>query len=154
MTFNELKTKLRQPDLKETDWHQHSNGGGWVDNQATVEATAFIGPDAFVWALYGKPQVSDDAQVFGDAQVSGDARVSGDAWEKSPLFIIGTSYALTNCKRGYVRVGCECRKFDEWINADGTLTVEAAALAARHSFTPEQVLEYEAYFQLFKKIGK
>jgi UDP-3-O-[3-hydroxymyristoyl] glucosamine N-acyltransferase len=42
--------------------HQHSNGGGWVADTATVADTAFVGPNAL---------------VYGNAQVSGNCRVSG-----------------------------------------------------------------------------
>jgi hypothetical protein len=45
--------------------HRHPNGGGWVDDAATVAPTAFVGPDAV---------------VRGDAQVLGDARVEDRAW--------------------------------------------------------------------------
>ena len=52
-------------------WHRHPNGGGWVEDTASVDETAHIGPDA---------QVCGAARVFGAARVSGDARVSGAAW--------------------------------------------------------------------------
>ena len=166
MTFNELKAKLGDANLLESDWHQHKNGGGWVQNSAHVDDTAFINEKAIVYCLFGRPRVSGDARVsgnawvygdawvYGNARVYGNAQVSGDAWKQSPLFIIGTSFALANCKHGHVQVGCECRAFDEWIKKDGHLTADALALAKRHNFTDEQIAEYEAYFQLFKKIGK
>ena len=47
--------------------HQHSHGGGWVADTATVADAAYVGPDA---------QVYGNARVFGSALVSGDARVS------------------------------------------------------------------------------
>ncbi len=33
---------------KAASGHYHSNGGGWVDNTATVAATAYVGPNARV----------------------------------------------------------------------------------------------------------
>ncbi|MBO3100407.1 DUF6055 domain-containing protein [Cellulomonas fengjieae] len=45
--------------------HRHPNGGGWVDDAATVDPTAFVGPDAV---------------VRGDAQVRGNVRIEGRAW--------------------------------------------------------------------------
>ena len=58
--------------------HQHSNGGGWVADTATVDDTAHIGPDAKV---YGNARVYDKARVYGNgkAQVSGNAILSGNA---------------------------------------------------------------------------
>ena len=61
MTLSELQFTF--PDATEDTWHQHSNGGGWVQNTATVATTAFVGPDAIV---YGS------AWVFGNARVSGN----------------------------------------------------------------------------------
>jgi len=56
------------PSATAETWHQHVNGGGWVQNTATVEDTAYVGPDAVVYGY---------AQVYGKAQVTGDV-VSGD----------------------------------------------------------------------------
>ena len=44
--------------------HQHSNGGGWVADTASVDATV---------------QVSGNARVYGDARVYDNASVSGNA---------------------------------------------------------------------------
>ena len=38
--------------------HQHSNGGGWVADSATVANTAYVGPAAVVT---GKARVEDSA---------------------------------------------------------------------------------------------
>ena len=46
--------------------HQHSNGGGWVADTATVADTAYVGPNAQV---YGEAQVFGEAWVYGEAQV-------------------------------------------------------------------------------------
>ncbi|GEK22646.1 DUF6055 domain-containing protein [Cellulomonas xylanilytica] len=52
-------------DPAELGGHRHANGGGFVDDRATVDPTAYVGPDAV---------------VRGDAQVLGEARVEGRAW--------------------------------------------------------------------------
>ena len=59
MTLKELQRKF--PEATEATWHQHSNGGGWVENTATVTDTAFVGPEAL---------------VSGNAKVSGDERIN------------------------------------------------------------------------------
>jgi hypothetical protein len=46
--------------------HKHPNGGGWVADTATVDDTAYVGPDAKV---YGNAWVSENASVSGDARV-------------------------------------------------------------------------------------
>ncbi|WP_315095109.1 DUF6055 domain-containing protein [uncultured Cellulomonas sp.] len=54
--------------------HRHANGGGWVDDAATVEETAFVGPDAV---------------VRGDARVLGGARIEGRAWVDAGAVVEG-----------------------------------------------------------------
>ena len=53
MTLTELQKIF--PSATAETWHQHPNGGGWVENTA---------------------RVSGDAWVFGDAQVFGDDKVT------------------------------------------------------------------------------
>ncbi|WP_456823285.1 DUF6055 domain-containing protein [Cellulomonas sp. P5_E12] len=56
--------------------HRHPNGGGWVDDAATVDPTAFVGPDAVV---RGAAQVHENARIEGRAWVEAGAVVGGDA---------------------------------------------------------------------------
>jgi hypothetical protein len=120
------------------------SGNAWVSGNARVSGNAWVYGDALV---YGDAQVFGNARVSGDAQVSGNARVSGNAWNKSPLYIQGSLYALTNCKYGYVRIGCEEHSIKEWIK-------DGKRIAEKHGFTKEQIAEYAEYIKLFKKIGK
>ena len=53
--------------------HRHPNGGGWVADSATVEATAYVGPRAQV---YGRAKLYGYAGLFGHAKVCGDAVVN------------------------------------------------------------------------------
>ena len=74
MTFEELQIWF--PDATLDTWKSHQNGGGWVQNTATVAETAWIGPNAIVsW----NAEVSGYAMVYGDARVFGSARVFGAA---------------------------------------------------------------------------
>jgi hypothetical protein len=148
--------------LIEKEENLSHDGDAWVSGDAEVYGNARVFGDAWVsgdaevygnaW-VYGNARVSGDAwvygnaRVFGDAWVSGDAEVYGNAWEKSPLYIQGSLYALTNCKYGYVRIGCEEHSFKEWEK-------EGKKIAAKHGFTKEQIVEYAEYIKLFKKIGK
>ena len=81
-----------------SSYKQHANGGGWVSNNATVAATAYVGPDAVVkggkvsgnariedFAVVENGQVQDNAIVRGRALVTGgtvadDAILEDDAW--------------------------------------------------------------------------
>ena len=83
----------------------------------------------------------------GDAWVSGDAQVSGDAWERSPLYIQGTRHALTNCKFGFIQIGCQCLSFGDWKENGKTIAIS-------NGYTKEEIKEYGEYIKLFCKIGK
>ena len=67
MTIDDLKKLF--PSASEKTWHQHSNGGGWVQNTAHVDESAHVGDKALV---YGDARVSGKARVFGNALVYGD----------------------------------------------------------------------------------
>ena len=64
MTFEELQKIIHW--AIESEWHQHQNGAGWVQNTATVAPTAYIGEFAIVYS---------EAQVCGEARVCGEAKV-------------------------------------------------------------------------------
>ena len=136
MTYQELEDKTGRQI--ESEWHQHKNGGGWVKNGCRVEESAFIGENAIVFSCHA---------ISGNAWVSGNARVSGGAWEKSPLFIIGTKHSLTNCKKGHIQIGCHCKKIDWWMK-------NFEDIGKKECYTPEEIAEYGEYIKLFKKIGK
>jgi carbonic anhydrase/acetyltransferase-like protein (isoleucine patch superfamily) len=60
----------------------HSNGGGWVATTATVDASAYVGPNAQVLEtakVQGNARIEDYAIVQGSSQVTGNAVVRGNA---------------------------------------------------------------------------
>ena len=62
---------------------QHANGSGWKASSATVDATAYIGPNARVLdsaIVSDNARVEDYAVVQGAAQILNNAVVSGHAW--------------------------------------------------------------------------
>ena len=67
MTLQELQNEF--PNATEATWHQHPNGGGWVENIAYVDTSAYVGPNARV---YGHARVYGNARVFGNVLVSGN----------------------------------------------------------------------------------
>ena len=107
-------------------FHKHTNGGGTVQDTAHVEESVYVGPDA---------------RVFGDA------RVSGDAWVFSPLYIQGPRHALTNCKYGYIQIGCHCNTFAYWQK-------HYKAIGRAEGYTEEEIEQYGLFIQMFAKIGK
>ena len=95
------------PDATLETWHVHPNGGGWVQNTASVSASAFVGPDAIV---SGNAQVSDHAEVLGNAWVGGSAQVSGIAEVSDHAQIFDKAEVLGNARvSGYARVGGNAR---------------------------------------------
>lgn len=149
ITFDQLNEKLGGSETQ-SEWHQHKNGGGWVHESAKVDESAYVGPKAAVYGdarVYGDALVYGDARVYGNAWVYGNARVCGNAWNKSPLFIVGSRYSLTNCKYGHIQIGCKCGTFDWWLK-------NGEEVAKAEGFSDEEIAEYRAYVELFVKIGK
>ena len=112
--------------LKAEEQHQHENGGGWVANTATVEATVYVG---------------SNARVFGNAQVS------GDAWETSPLYIQGSRHSVTNCAHGSIAIGCQVHTFAEW-------KAEYKTIGKAAGYTAAQIKEYSHHIAYVIKAGK
>ena len=135
---------------KRPGWHRHPNGGGWVQDTASVDETAHIGPDAEVSVaarVSGNAQVSGTAQVSGNAWVFGSAEVSGNAWVSSPRHVltvgpIGSedqTLTLFRTEAGYgVGVGC-------W-HPDGATLDDLTAEVQRRA--PDHADEYEAAMAL------
>ena len=136
--------------LKENEQHQHPNGGGWVANTATVDASAFVGSDARVYGdarVSGDAWVSGNAQVYGDARVYGDAWVSGNAWKTTPLLVQGTKHTATNCKHGFIAIGCQVHTFAHW-------QTHVESIARAHGYTEVEVAEYRSIVDFMVKFGK
>ena len=69
---------------------QHANGGGWKASTATVDATAFIGPNARVLGaaqVRNSARIEDYGVVEGTAQVLNSAIVSGHAWVRNNAIV-------------------------------------------------------------------
>lgn len=83
---------------RKTNGKLHSNGGGWISNNANVASTAYVGPYAMVLGgtvsgnariegfatveggnVSGNAVVKDNAAIY-NATISGDAIISGNAW--------------------------------------------------------------------------
>ena len=112
--------------LKPEEQHQHPNGGGWVANTATVDASAFVGRDA---------------------KVCGDAKVYGDAWVLNPLTITGSAHTVSLVSYTQIAVGCKIHDFAYWLKNYKTVGKE-------NGYTPEQIKEYGEILNYLVKAAK
>ncbi len=89
------RVKLLQDNAK---GKPHSNGGGFVSDNAKVAATAYVGPNAMVFdgaTVKDIACVKDFAVVFGPKTViSGNAKIGGRAWVTGDLTVSGNARIL------------------------------------------------------------
>ena len=96
----------------------HANGGGFVANTATVDATAYVGPSARVMGtakVRGQARIEGNATVV-DATVRDSARVSGSA------LVYGTNVTIRDQSRVRDRA-----------TAHGGVTISGNATLADHA---------------------
>ena len=132
MNFEEIAKKNGIDVDLVGNYHQHQNGDGWVSNNAHIDNSAFIGENAWI---------SDYARIYGNA------KIYGNTWKTSPLYIQGSKWSLTNCKYGYIQIGCHCKSIDWWV-ANGL------SIAKIENMSDDEINEYTAYIKLFQLIGK
>ena len=150
ITFAQLQDRIPWTKPVEAEWHQHPNGGGWVQNTATAHKTAYIGGGALVYGdaqvcggaqvygdaqVYGNARVYGTAWVYGDARVSGDAQVYGGAWEFSPLQVQGTRHFITTCSYTHIQIGCRASSVQEWL-------ANYEKIGSAEGYSPDEVAEY------------
>lgn len=76
--------------------HLHSNGGGWIDNEATVSASVFVGPYAMV---LGRSKISGNARIENTSLIK-DATIEGNLIASDNAFIVGGNYKDNAVLRG------------------------------------------------------
>jgi hypothetical protein len=99
ITCTGTQPKIGAPDVYSRTigaGHAHSNGGGFVENSATVASTAYVGPNARV---LGSANVSGYARIEGHATVI-DSRIYDNAIISGRAFVSGGSSDI----RGRARV--------------------------------------------------
>ena len=131
-------------------------GNVWVCGNARIYGNAWVGGDVCICGnariygnarLYGNSWVYGNARICGNARIYGDAQVYGDVWKTSPLYIQGSRNAATNCKYGFIQIGCICLSFAEWKKCHKEIGKE-------NGYTPAQIKEYKKIIDLFLAIGK
>lgn len=124
MTIDELKKIF--PDATPETWHQHPNGGGWVQNTATAAESAFVGPNA---------RVSGYAQVFGNARVS------------SPIQIQGSMNFINEASATLIQIGCMNGTAAWWAK-------HRVKLGQKNGYTAERIEEYRLYLKLIADVRR
>lgn len=78
--------------------HRHTNGGGFVSENAKVAETAYVGPNAMVLdgaTVKDNACIKEFAVVFGPKTVvSGNAKIGGRAWVTGDLKVSGNARIL------------------------------------------------------------
>jgi hypothetical protein len=110
---NASPTNVIYPLQSHTGMVQHANGGGWKSTGATVDATAYIGPNAQVLdtaqvrgnarieehgVVRNSAQVRDNAVVSGHGMVYESAQVYGNAKVRDWAMVFGTAQLFENAK--------------------------------------------------------
>ena len=94
--------------------HQHSNGGGWVADTATVADTACVDPYAKVFGnawVFGNALVFGNARVFGNALVAGNAKIESSAHVKMISRSDNYTFTLFKCEDNIWKLTAGCRYF-------------------------------------------
>jgi hypothetical protein len=79
-----------------TDGAQHANGGGWVQNPASVSSSVYVAPHAIV---LGNSNITGDVRIENTALVR-DAQVSDDVVIKDNAFVLGGTLSDNVIVRG------------------------------------------------------
>ena len=152
MNFQELQSRLGL-ELIESEWHRHSNGGGWVQNTASVDETAYVSEFACVSGsahvsgsarVGGYACVSGSARVEGSAWVSGDSRVIDNVWKFSPLYIQGSRHYVTTCSYSGLQIGCKCYEINEWLK-------NFKEIGEDNDYSEDEIEEYKLYIEFCAK---
>lgn len=85
MNIEELE---RHKEKEPSEIHRHPNGGGWVENTAKVDETAFVGKNA---GVFDHAQVLENARICDEATISGHAVVSQSAAIEGEATVFGNA---------------------------------------------------------------
>ena len=133
----EVRIEGAKPLPKKLDWttaagSRHPNGGGWKADSATVDASAFIGPNARVLGsarVLDKARVEDSAVVTGNAVVRDHAVVTGCAVVRDDAQVSGHARV-----RDRAVLAASARLSDnamaiEYARPEGNITLSGDAIA-------------------------
>lgn len=73
LTWEEARRKgNRFLPISSEGYHQHSNGGGWVKDTASVDKSSYVAPGALV---LGTARVTEQCKILDEAIIEGEANV-------------------------------------------------------------------------------
>lgn len=125
--INIFGIKLYQLQLTiDCKWGKKGDLGGWVESENLK---------------------SGNARISGNAWIYGNAQIYGDAFENSPLQIQGTMNFITECKKGYLQIGCICKSLKEW-------KLQFKAIGKENGYSQKQIKEYGLYIELAIRLSK
>jgi len=71
---------------RESDWHRHPLGGGWVKNTASVDDEVFVGPKSVV---FDEAIIKDGTSINGESIITGNVIIDGENVEIRDSYING-----------------------------------------------------------------
>jgi carbonic anhydrase/acetyltransferase-like protein (isoleucine patch superfamily) len=111
--------------------------GAKVSHKTTIREGTSIGAGAWI---------GDGAKIGPYATICEGAKVNADTdYAASPLYIVGTRHPVCEVAPGVLAVGCEEHSIADWL-------AWAESIGRRNGYTPAQIAEYTAYFELAAKL--
>ncbi|HEX9804272.1 MAG TPA: hypothetical protein VGA67_01180 [Candidatus Dojkabacteria bacterium] len=119
-------------------------GNAWVADNARVFGHARVSGNARV---FGNAEVCGNALVYGSALVCENAMVYGDSWEKSPIYIQGSKFAITTSSHNEITIGCISHPIDHWLE-------NYESIGKEHNFSEDEIEEYRSYIYCLDQVMK
>ena len=171
ITFQQLQAKLPWTTLDPKEWHQHTNGGGWVHQDAKIMKPKIeISGDAVIsggviwggeiWGgVISGGMISGDAVIWGGeirgGEISGGVirggvirggeirggEISGGEWTFSPLQIQGSKHFVVTGSHTHIAIGCQNHTISEWQNNFQKIGID-------NDYTSDQITEYGLFIAL------
>lgn len=128
-----------------------------IESQVNLERGAVVGN----WATLSKGAIIEERVKIGERAnigrgshlkmgvVIGEGAYvdAGTVWHESPLYIIGTKFPVFQPRPGFMQITCQSHSLYWW-------EIHGRKFAEQSGFTPGQILEYESYLELFKRLTK
>ena len=116
---------------------------GGVMSGGVMSGGVMYGGEMWGGVMYG-------GEMFGGVMFGGEmfgGVMWGGEWKTSMLFIVGSKHSLSNCKPGYIQIGCQCHTFEWWLK-------HVEECGKENGYSDDECAEYRAYVELFAKVGK
>jgi len=155
MTWDELRKHENFLPATSAGWHQHPNGGGWVQDNCSVSNDSFIDENSTVRSsstvidsTVRGSSVTDSSVRGGSivtnstvrgSTVTAGARITGDH-PRSPLWIQGTRYSIGYISPGVVASGCISKPLTWWLE-------HVERCAEEYGYTAKQQREYRLHIE-------